>query len=87
MVSVLGKLLGDANQKAVKKLLPIVAKVNEFEEDFQKLTDDQLRNKTGEFKSSAGRWRVPGSACYRRPSLWAVRRPSATWASATTMCN
>ena len=51
MVSVLSKLLGDANEKAVKKLLPMVADVNTFEEAFQKLNDDQLRNKTAEFKS------------------------------------
>ncbi len=50
MVSVLSKLLGDANAKAVKKVLPTVAKINDFEEDFQKLTDDQLRNMTEELK-------------------------------------
>ena len=54
MVSVLGKLLGDANEKAVKKILPTVAKINDLEADFQKLTDDQLRAKTEEFKARLG---------------------------------
>ena len=54
MVSVLGKLLGDANAKAVKKILPIVSKVNASEADFLKLTDDQLWNKTEEFKGRPG---------------------------------
>ena len=55
MVSVLGKLLGDANEKAVKKVLPTVAKVNDLEAEFQKLADDQLGNKTGEFKARLAR--------------------------------
>ena len=55
MVSVLGKLLGDANEKAVKKILPTVAKINDLESDFQELTDDQLRAKTEEFKARLGR--------------------------------
>ena len=50
MVTVLGKLLGDPNEKAVKKILPTVAKINALEQDFQKLTDDQLWNKTEDFK-------------------------------------
>jgi preprotein translocase subunit SecA len=50
MVSVLGKLLGDSNEKAVKKILPIALQANGPEESLQKLTDDQLWNKTVEFK-------------------------------------
>ena len=50
MVSMLGKLLGDANEKAVKKILPVVPKVNKLEESLGKLTDEQLGNKTGVFK-------------------------------------
>ena len=50
MVSVLGKLLGDTNEKAVKKLLPICDKVNELEAGTQKLSDAQLQGKTDEFK-------------------------------------
>ena len=55
MVSVLGKLLGDANEKAVKKVLPTVAKVNDLETEFQKLADDQLGDKTSEFKDRLAR--------------------------------
>ena len=50
MVSVLGKLMGDANGRAVKKILPVVAKINAPEANSQKLTNDQLWNKTGELK-------------------------------------
>ena len=74
MVSMLGKLLGDANEKAVKKLLPMVEKVNEFEDDFQKLTDDQLRNKTSEFK---GRLADGESLDDLLPEAFAVGREAA----------
>ena len=55
MVSVLGKLLGDANEKAVKKVLPTVAKINDLETEFQTLADDQLGDKTSEFKARLAR--------------------------------
>ena len=51
MVSLLSKVLGDANEKAVKKLLPLGSKINGLEAGFKKLTDTQLRNKTEEFKA------------------------------------
>ncbi len=51
MVSVLQKVLGDPNVKALKKLSPIVEEINEFEPEFQKMTDDELRAKTEEFRS------------------------------------
>jgi preprotein translocase subunit SecA len=51
MVSVLQKVLGDPNDKALKKLTPIVAETAEFEPEYQKLTDEELRAKTDEFRS------------------------------------
>ncbi|MGD9116717.1 MAG: preprotein translocase subunit SecA [Dehalococcoidia bacterium] len=44
------KLFGDPNEKELKKLKPIVASINELEPEFEKLSDEQLRAKTGEFK-------------------------------------
>ena len=51
MVSVLRKVLGDPNQKALKKLSPIVEEINELEPEIQKLTDQELRAMTEEFRS------------------------------------
>ena len=51
MVTVLQKLLGDPNDKALKKLFPLKDDVNELEPEFQRLTDGQLREKTSEFRS------------------------------------
>jgi len=51
MVSLLNKLVGNQSEKLVKKTLPIVQKVNGFETEMKGLSDPQLRDKTGEFKS------------------------------------
>ena len=51
MVSVLQKVLGDPNDKALKKLSPIVKKTNALEPEYQELTDEELRAKTDEFRA------------------------------------
>ena len=51
MVSVLQKVLGDPNEKALKKLTPFVKDINDLEEDFQKMTDEELQGMTEEFRS------------------------------------
>ena len=50
MINFLLKLLGDPNNNKVKKMMPIVEHINALEEQFIELTDEQLRNKTLEFK-------------------------------------
>ena len=51
MVSwILKKFLGSKNQREVKRLWPLVYRVNEVEAEYQKLTDEQLRGKTEEFR-------------------------------------
>ncbi|MBL9214302.1 MAG: preprotein translocase subunit SecA [Opitutaceae bacterium] len=47
----LKKLSGRHHRKYVEKCRPIVARINEFETQLQKLTDDQLRAKTEEFRA------------------------------------
>ena len=51
MVSVLQKVLGDPNEKALKKLTPFVREINGLEPEFQKMTDEELLGMTGEFRS------------------------------------
>jgi preprotein translocase subunit SecA len=48
---ILKKFLGTKNQRDIKKLMPQVARVNELEEQYQSLTDEQLKAKTDEFRS------------------------------------
>jgi preprotein translocase subunit SecA len=42
---------GDSNEKELRRLQPLVDKTNELEADFEKLSDDELRAKTSEFRS------------------------------------
>ena len=51
MVSVLQKVLGDPNEKALKKLTPFVKGINELEPRFQKMTDEELLAMTEDFRS------------------------------------
>ena len=46
----LKKLLGDPNARKIKKLQPIVAEINLYEEDIKKLSDAELKQKTVEFR-------------------------------------
>ena len=50
MVSVLQKIIGDPNEKALKKLASIKDAVNKLEPEFQRLGDGQLLAKTAEFR-------------------------------------
>lgn len=44
------KIFGDYSTKEVKRVMPIANKVLSLEEEYKKLTDDELKNKTNEFK-------------------------------------
>ncbi len=47
---ILDKIFGSQNDREIKKVMKIVEKINALEPDMQKLTDEQLQNKTNEFK-------------------------------------
>ena len=44
------KVFGTANERAVKRLLPIVAAIGALEPEMEKLSDEELRAKTQEFR-------------------------------------
>ncbi|KYH29362.1 MULTISPECIES: preprotein translocase subunit SecA [Clostridium] len=44
------KIFGTYSDRELKKIIPIVNKVMSYEKDFEKLSDEELRNKTFEFK-------------------------------------
>src|SRR5512138_520766 len=48
--SIIKKIIGSKNERELKRMWPIVEKINGLEAGIAKLTDDQLRNKTAEFK-------------------------------------
>ena len=45
------KIIGSKNDRELKKLWPLVAKINEIEASLQSLSDDELRQKTAELKA------------------------------------
>src|SRR3989338_8115136 len=49
-MSFLSKLFGDANQRYVDSLKPVVSRINSFETEYEKLSDGELKGKTAEFK-------------------------------------
>jgi preprotein translocase subunit SecA len=48
--SVIAKVFGTSNERAVKRLQPVVAQISALEPTIQALSDDQLRDKTVEFR-------------------------------------
>ncbi|MGD0015984.1 MAG: preprotein translocase subunit SecA [Verrucomicrobiia bacterium] len=48
---ILKKMLGNKNQRELKRLWPLALRVGEIEQEYQKLTDEQLQAKTAEFKA------------------------------------
>src|SRR5499427_8916468 len=53
---ILAKVVGTQNEREIKRLRPRVAEINSLESSVQSLTDEQLRQKTTEFRErvSAG---------------------------------
>ena len=50
LVDILLKIFKDPNVRKINKIMPIVDGINALEEEFSKLTDDELKAKTAEFK-------------------------------------
>ncbi len=53
-MSILTKIFGDPNEKVIMSLRPIVEKINKLEAEFEKLSDEELRAKTEEFRKRLG---------------------------------
>ncbi len=51
IVSVIKKIFGTKSQRDVRRMLPLVARINEIEASYRSLSDAELRNKTNEFKA------------------------------------
>jgi len=48
--TLIGKVFGTKNERVVKSMMPNVVAINAFEPQMQKLTDEELRAKTDEFR-------------------------------------
>ncbi len=49
--TVLAKVFGTSNERAVKRLMPTLEKINSYEDSLRGLSDEQLTAKTAEFKA------------------------------------
>jgi preprotein translocase subunit SecA len=54
-MSLFNKIFGDANQKYLKSIQPLVDRINELEEETKKLSDSDFKTKTKEFKERLGK--------------------------------
>ena len=50
MLKSLTKLLGGSDDKVIKRLQSTIEEINSLEPEFEKLSDEQLREKTAEFR-------------------------------------
>lgn len=50
-MGIFSKVFKSYSEKEVKRVMPIVTSINELEESISKLSDDELKNKTAEFKA------------------------------------
>lgn len=50
-MNIISKIFGTYSDREIKRIMPLVKKINELEPSMEKLSDDELRGKTDEFKS------------------------------------
>ncbi|NEU25603.1 preprotein translocase subunit SecA [Paenibacillus ottowii] len=50
MLGIVKKIFGDTNEREVKRLMKTVELINKIEPDFEKLSDEELKAKTAEFR-------------------------------------
>src|SRR5687768_4824288 len=67
----LAKVFGSSNEREVKRLRPIVERVNAFEPEARKLSDEELRRTTPEFRERL--YRILGEDPARMPREQAKR--------------
>jgi preprotein translocase subunit SecA len=48
---IIKKIVGSKNQREIKRMLPVVQRINELEEQYRSLSDDDLRRMTAEWKA------------------------------------
>ena len=83
-MNIIQKIFGTHSQNELKRVYPIADAVMALDEDMQKLSDEELKAKTKEFKErlengetlddilpcTDRRWYYPASGTYRRDEDW-----------------
>jgi len=68
------KIFGDPNEKELKRLQPVVGKINSYEPDISKMNDERLKHKTPEFRERLGKGETLDDIL---PEVFAVVREAA----------
>ena len=76
-MAILAKIFGDANEKYVKNLQPVVDKINKLEKEFEGLSDDQLKIKTQQIKEKISIGSTYGNLDAVLPEAFALVREAA----------
>jgi preprotein translocase subunit SecA len=94
MVSwILRKVLGSKNQREVRRIRPLIEKINLLEEQFQSLTEDQLRERTAQWKKDLANIDDPDELARRLnailPEAFAVVKNAARrlWGKTILVCD
>ena len=74
MFDIVKKVFGDFNEKELKKLQPIVEKISSYEPNISKLNDEELKNKTSEFRERLNKGETLDDIL---PEIFAVVREAA----------
>ena len=82
MLEFIKKLLGGGSEAAIKKLDKTAQAVEALEDEYRKLTDEQLRGKTDEFKARLAKGETLDDLL-PEPS---ARQMTAFWECAPIMC-
>ena len=83
-MGIIQKIFGTRSEREVKKLMPLVTRIESMEDEMKALTDEQLREKTDEFRK---RYQGGEDLDDLLPEAFAVRRRTACSACGRTVCS
>ena len=65
-MKIIDKVFGTHSEREIKRIMPLVEKIEGLRPQMQALSDEELRNKTAEFKKRLGErlW----TTCFPRPT-------------------
>ncbi len=86
MANVLEKVLRIGEGRTLRRLKAYAKAINDLEDDFTTLTDDELQDETNELRERYANGES-STTCCPRPSPPCARPPSAPWACGTSTCS
>ena len=85
-MSVVQKIFGTHSEREIKRINGLVDKIEGMRPEMMEMTDEQMRDKTKEFKKRLTNGETLDDFCRRRMRL-SVRRPEGFLTRSTTGCS